>query len=132
MIFIYNDEGRVTQVMSVYPEGYLEGLPAHGMQGVQVPQEIADLDGLNALGAYYIKDGLIHDRPINPAPDEATLAVGETLEIPELPDCTVLFDDQVFEVAAGEFALEATVPGQYDLYIKCWPMRDKLVRMTVT
>lgn len=132
MIAIYNDDGRINQVMSLYPQGYLEGLPAHGMKGVVVPEEMRPLTAAALINQYYVSDDELVERPLSILPDEINLAVGESISFPELGACQVTFDDQVFDVAAGEFELSAGAPGEYDLYVRCFPMQDKLAKVIVT
>lgn len=131
MIAIYNDHGRISQVMTLYPPGYLEGLSDHGMQGLIVPEFLRPLKATGLINEYYISDGELTQRPANPIPDEINIGVGETVAYPDLPDCKVTFDDQEFDVPAGEFELSAGAPGEYPLYINCFPMQSKLSRVTV-
>lgn len=133
MIGIYDESGMLTQIMKVYPPGYLDGLEAHGMKGVPIPQELQDLKkGGSLRKEYFVIDGAIAPRPENPLPDTVRLKKGKSFEKKSMPMCTVFMGSESQEVPAGEFAIEAEVVGEYNLLVKCFPMQNKKVKVIVT
>lgn len=132
MIGIYDDEGRFTNIMKIYPPGYLEGLADHDMKGVLIPQELRDLmRGGSFMKEYYMKAGLITPRLENPLPESLTLSVGEAVQYPDMPSCRVILDGEYHDVPAGEFGLEGEVERDYTLIVKCFPMKDRIMKVSV-
>ena len=133
MIAIYNNDGKITQIMTVYPKGYLEGLPDHDMRGLPVPQEMAALKKGGSIGReYYVKDGLFTRRVTNPLPDVIRLKVGENYKNETMPECLVTLGSETETVPAKKFEIEGEVAGEYALLVQCFPMQNKKVKVIVT
>ncbi|ACL58433.1 hypothetical protein [Methylobacterium nodulans] len=133
MFFIYNDAGRITQMVGQSQPGYADLLREAGTNFVEVGQDMTDTYVDLSSGTPALKR-----RPELPGEfDTTTLKPFEQATLPGVPACSIVVEEGPLGPGqtphpGGDLAIGFVVPGSYRLSIEPFPYRRRVFTLTVT
>jgi hypothetical protein len=127
MIVIYDDDGRITQIVTSHQPDYSSFLSGIGVQHIETSHESLSLTD------HYVENGTVKLKPTMPIqPIMNAVKIGHPVAFKGLPKQTVLtIDGQAHILDDGEAELTPDHVGTYRLMFERWPYQSVDVTIEV-